>query len=70
MEERVAADRVQDVVGRRVSGAMQMQERLRDEGMLERQVDEAMKVTEERLGVLKRVVEREKEGKQGEKTRT
>lgn len=60
MEERVAGDRMQDVVGRRVSAAVQMQERLRDEGMLERQVEEAMRVTEEKLGVLKRVVEREK----------
>jgi hypothetical protein len=63
MEERVALDRVHDAVagGRRVRDARHMQEVLRDEDMVTRSVDEAIRVTEERLDVLKGVVERERE---------
>jgi len=67
LEERVVIDRVltPPVEGdawrkkQRVSG---MQEKLVEEKMSERQIDEAIKVTQERLEALKLAVERRKEG--------
>jgi hypothetical protein len=70
MEERVALDRVHDAAGARVRQAVDMQDRLVDERVGERVVDEAIRVTEERLEGLKRAVRRERErgrGKEKEK---
>ncbi|KAF2277735.1 uncharacterized protein EI97DRAFT_431820 [Westerdykella ornata] len=61
MEERVALDRVYDSMGTKIRQAADMQEKLVEEGMVNRQVDEAIKVTEQRLEALKLAVKRERE---------
>jgi len=61
MEERVALDRVHEAAGSKIRAAGHMQERLQNEEMVKRQVDEAIRTTEERLEVLKGVVQRDKE---------
>lgn len=50
-----------------VMGAREMGKRLESEGMRGRQVDDAIRITEERLGALKGAVEREKESQGGKK---
>ncbi|KAF2648021.1 hypothetical protein K491DRAFT_699232 [Lophiostoma macrostomum CBS 122681] len=62
MEERVALDRVHQAAGR-VQHIQNLQERLKEESMTDRQVDEAIRVTEERLLSLKRAVGRERGSK-------
>jgi len=47
----------------KVLSKKEMRRRLESEGMRGRQVDDAIKITEERLGALKGAVEREKERK-------
>lgn len=47
----------------KVLSAKEMGRRLESEGMRGRQVDDAIRITEERLGALKGAVEREKERK-------
>jgi hypothetical protein len=47
----------------KVLSAKEMGRRLESEGMKARQVDDAIRITEERLGALKGAVEREKERK-------
>ena len=59
MEERVALDRVHQAAGR-VQQIQNIQERLQDESMSNRQIDEAIRVTEERLESLKGAVKRER----------
>lgn len=62
LEERVAMDRVHSsVTGGRVTHGREMQDKLVSESMRERQVDDAIRTTEERLEVLKRAVKRERE---------
>lgn len=61
MEERVALDRVHEAAGRRVQQAHEMQDRLVETSMTDRQVDEAIRVTEERLDALKHAVKRERD---------
>ncbi|KAF2477368.1 uncharacterized protein BDR25DRAFT_299343 [Lindgomyces ingoldianus] len=73
LEERVAMDRVHGVAGAssrtgeswgKVQSGHDMQERLgrQSQGMKERQIDEAIRVTEERLRALKSAVRRKREG--------
>lgn len=52
----------------KVLAAREMGKRLESEGMKEREVDDAIRVTEERLGALKGAVEREKDRKGEKKT--
>jgi hypothetical protein len=59
MEERVALDRVHQAAGR-VQQIQNIQDRLTEESMTNRQIDEAIRVTEERLQSLKGAVERER----------
>ena len=61
LEERVALDRVHSAVTPGVLHGQEIQSKLVAEGMLERQVDEAIKTTEERLRALKGAVRRERE---------
>ena len=58
MEERVALDRVHQAAGR-VQQIQHIQDRLTEESMTDRQIDEAIRVTEERLEGLKMAVEGE-----------
>lgn len=58
MEERVALDRVHEATGRKIQQAREMQDKLVDHSMTDRQVDEAIRVTEERLEALKHAVKR------------
>ncbi|KAF1847529.1 GRAM domain-containing protein [Cucurbitaria berberidis CBS 394.84] len=61
LEDRVALDRVHtSVAGGRLEPDPRLQSSLSPENMKERQMDEAIKVTEERLGVLKNAVNRER----------
>jgi len=63
LEERVGMDRLRDVGSMRVE-KQEVDERLQNERMEERQVDAAIRVTEEKLKVLKHAVEKKKaEGK-------
>lgn len=57
LEERVGMDRLRDVA---ISEETVVKERLRDEKMVAREVDHAIKVTEEKLRVLKSVVDKDK----------
>ena len=52
----------------KVLAAREMGKRLESEGMKGREVDDAIRVTEERLGALKGAVEREKDRKGEKKT--
>lgn len=62
LEERVALDRVHSsVVSGGVLQGQEIQSRLVAEGMKERQIDEAIRTTEERLRALKGAVKRERE---------
>ncbi|CAI6336951.1 unnamed protein product [Periconia digitata] len=62
LEERVAMDHVHSsVAGGRVTYGQDMQDKLLSESMRERQVDDAIRTTEERLSALKRAVKRERE---------
>lgn len=66
LEDRVGLDGLHAPgVGRdgrqQVLGHKEMGKRLESEGMRGRQVDDAIRITEERLGALKGAVEREKE---------
>lgn len=62
LEERVALDRVHGAVASgRVLQGQDLQSKLVAEGLREKQVDEAIRVTEERLSALKGAVERERE---------
>lgn len=62
LEERVGMDKLRDVGS--TEGARVVQDRLRDEKMEEREVDAAIKATEEKLRILKSAVEKRKgEGK-------
>ncbi|KAJ4356424.1 uncharacterized protein N0V89_004457 [Didymosphaeria variabile] len=62
LEERVALDRVHSsVTSGGVLQGQEIQSRLVAEGMKERQIDEAIKTTEERLRALKGAVRRERE---------
>ncbi|KAF1995493.1 hypothetical protein P154DRAFT_526294 [Amniculicola lignicola CBS 123094] len=67
LEERVALDRVQSSVAGKVAMGREFQDRVVGEGLRERQIDEAIRVTEERLGALKAAVNRSKKGKEGGK---
>ncbi|KAF2751361.1 hypothetical protein M011DRAFT_455379 [Sporormia fimetaria CBS 119925] len=58
MEERVALDRVHDAVSARTHEALNARDKLVDVDMQDRVVDEAIRVTEERLEGLKRAVDR------------
>jgi succinate dehydrogenase flavin-adding protein (antitoxin of CptAB toxin-antitoxin module) len=64
MEERVALDRVHEAaMGRKIQQSSEMKEALKGDAakaMGERQVDEAIRVTEERLEALKYAVKRER----------
>ena len=64
LEERVALDRVHSAVGSntwRQTQDMHQQLGREGAGMKEREIDEAIRVTEERLAALKRAVKRERE---------
>ncbi|KAH7117814.1 hypothetical protein B0J11DRAFT_536781 [Dendryphion nanum] len=63
LEERVALDRVHHTAGGRFQQANEMRGKLADEtgSMKERQIDEAIRVTEEKLNALKNAVKRERE---------
>jgi hypothetical protein len=62
LEERVALDRVHSsVAGGRVLQGSDIQSKLVAEGMRERQIDEAIRTTEEKLRELKGAVRRERE---------
>ncbi|PVI06310.1 hypothetical protein DM02DRAFT_609876 [Periconia macrospinosa] len=62
LEERVAMDRVHSsVAGGRVAHGQQVQEKLVAESMRERQIDDAIRTTEERLIALKHAVKRARE---------
>jgi hypothetical protein len=62
LEERVALDRVHNsVTGARVLQGHEIQSKLVAEGMKERQIDEAIRTTEEKLKELKGAVIRERE---------
>ena len=68
LEDRVGMEGVYAPGGKgderqRVLAAKEMGRRLEGEGMRGRQVDDAIRITEERLGALKGAVEREKERK-------
>jgi hypothetical protein len=61
LEDRVALDRVQsNVAGGRIAPDKPDQIRIQPRNMKEREVDEAIRVTEERLKVLKQKVEKDK----------
>lgn len=61
LEDRVALDRVQlNVAGGRIAPNKPEQIRIQPRNMKEREVDEAIRVTEERLKVLKQKVEKDK----------
>jgi len=69
LEERVALDRAHSsVAGGRVLHGQDIQSKLVAEGMRERQIDEAIRTTEERLRELKRAVIRERESGSGTKS--
>jgi hypothetical protein len=63
MEERVALDRVHAAAGGQVREAGDLRDRLAHESMGHRQIDEAIRVTQDRLEALKFAVQREREGK-------
>ncbi|KAH7374386.1 hypothetical protein BKA66DRAFT_468405 [Pyrenochaeta sp. MPI-SDFR-AT-0127] len=66
LEDRVALDKVHSsVAGARPQPEYDMQQQLKPENMKQREVDEAIRITEERLRVLKSAVKRERS-----KTRT
>lgn len=61
LEDRVALDRVHSAVaGARLQPEYDMQQQLKPENMKEREMDEAIRITEERLKVLKSAVKRER----------
>jgi hypothetical protein len=59
LEDRVGMDRLRDVSKMPIE-AQDMAERLKDERMEEREMDHAIRVTEEKLKVLKKTVEKRK----------
>jgi hypothetical protein len=59
LEDRIGMDRLRDV-SKMPMEAQDMAERLKDERMEEREVDHAIRVTEEKLKVLKKTVEKRK----------
>ncbi|KAI0409009.1 hypothetical protein F4802DRAFT_308797 [Xylaria palmicola] len=64
LEERVGLHRMSEngaFVRKRVTEPRTMEERLREERMGEREVEEAIQVTEEKLDILKSVIERKKD---------
>ncbi|KAF1972382.1 hypothetical protein BU23DRAFT_162591 [Bimuria novae-zelandiae CBS 107.79] len=61
LEERVALDRVHSAVTPGVLQGQEIQSKLADEGIRERQIDEAIRTTEEKLRVLKGAVRRKRE---------
>lgn len=61
LEERVALDRVHSSVTPGVRQGQELQNKLVAEGIRERQIDEAIRTTEEKLKALKGAVKRERE---------
>jgi hypothetical protein len=59
LEDRVGMDKLRDV-GKMPVEAQNMEERLKNERMEERELDNAIRVTEEKLNVLKKTVEKRK----------
>jgi hypothetical protein len=60
LEERVGMDQLRDVGTMAAAEGKNMEDRLKDEKMEERELDTAIRVTEERLQVLKDVVKKKK----------
>jgi hypothetical protein len=64
LEERVGMDRVHQINSHvRSDQAKSIEEKLREERVSEREIDTAIKVTEEKLAALKQMVERQKKTK-------
>ncbi|KAH8167264.1 hypothetical protein CIB48_g940 [Xylaria polymorpha] len=64
LEERVGLHRMNDggtPIRKRVTEPRAIEEKLQDERMGEREVEEAIKITEEKLGILKSVIDRKKD---------
>lgn len=67
LEERVGREHLRDV-GKMPIEAKKVEDRLKEERMDEREVEDAIRVTEERLKVLKDVVEKKKKKEKEKKT--
>ncbi|KAI0159753.1 hypothetical protein GGR57DRAFT_458594 [Xylariaceae sp. FL1272] len=68
LEERVGLHRMNEgamPIRKRVMEPRVAEEKLREERMNEREIEEAIRITEQKLNVLKSVIDRKKEGKNG-----
>ncbi|KAI1269013.1 hypothetical protein F5Y18DRAFT_174444 [Xylariaceae sp. FL1019] len=68
LEERVGLHRMNEgamPIRKRVMEPRVAEDKLREERMNEREIEEAIKITEEKLNVLKSVIDRKKDGKSG-----
>ena len=68
LEDRVGMEKVREV-GKMTVEAKTMEDRLKDEKMEEREMEVAIRITEDRLRVLKNTVEKKREAVLGEGTK-